>query len=48
MFNFDYITKEDRKEHNLNWSKVPGNPNQKTSALLNIINKEPDINKIYI
>ena len=22
MFNFDYITKEDMKEHNPNWPKV--------------------------
>ena len=47
MFNFDYITKEDRKEHDSNWSKIPGNPNQKTNALINI-NKEADINKIYL
>ena len=22
MFNFDYITKEDRKEHNPNWPEI--------------------------
>ena len=29
MFNFDYITKEDIKEHNLNWPKIPDHPNRK-------------------
>ena len=23
MFNFDYITKEDIKEHNSNWPEIP-------------------------
>ena len=23
MFNFDYITKKDKKEHNLNWPEIP-------------------------
>ena len=23
MFNFDYITKEDIKEHNSNWPNIP-------------------------
>ena len=26
MFNFDYITKENRKEHNPNWPKIPDHP----------------------
>ena len=26
MFDFDYITKEDIKEDNLNWSQIPGHP----------------------
>ena len=39
MFNFDYITKEDIKEHNTNW---------KTNELLNLINHQPDIDKIYL
>ena len=26
MFNFDYITKEDMKEHNPNWQESPDNP----------------------
>ena len=58
MFNFDYITKEDKKEHNPDWPKIPHHPCQiliiagsgsgKTNALLNLINHEPDINKIYL
>ena len=56
MFNFDYITKEQMKEHNLNWPKIPGNPcrilifgglgSGETNVLLNLINHEPDIDKI--
>ena len=26
MFKFDYITKEDIKEHNPNWPKIPDDP----------------------
>ena len=26
MFNFDYISKEDIKKHNLNWSEIPDHP----------------------
>ena len=26
MFNFDYIRKEDLKEHNHNWSEIPDHP----------------------
>ena len=58
MFNFNYITKEDIKEHNPNWPKIPDHPYRilitggsgsgKTNALLNLINNEPDIDKIYL
>ena len=58
MFNFDYIAKEDIKEHNLNWLEIPDHPYRilivgssvsgKTNALLNLINHEPDIDKIYL
>ena len=58
MFNFDYITKEDIKEHNPNWPEIPDHPyiilivggcgSGKTNALLNLINNEPDIDKIYL
>ena len=56
MFNFDYITKEDIKDHNPNWPDVPDHPHKmlivggsgsgKTNALLNPINSEPGIDKI--
>ena len=58
MFNFDYITKEDIKEHNLNWPEIPDHPNRKlivggsgstkTNGLFNLINQELDIDKIYL
>ena len=57
MFTFDYITKEDIKKHNPNWPEIPDHPYRiliiggsgsiKTNALLNLINNEPDIDKIY-
>ena len=58
MFNFDYITKEDIKEHNPNWPEIPDHPYRilivwgsgsgKTNALLNLINHESDIDEIYL
>ena len=58
MFNFDYITKEDIKEENPKWPEMSDHPYRiliiggsgsgKTNALLNLINHEPDIDKIYL
>ena len=58
MFNFDYIIKEDIMEHNLNWQEIPDYPQKilivgdsgsgKTNAFLNLINHQPDIDKIYL
>ena len=58
MFNFDYVTKEDLKKHNPSRSKISDHPYQiliigctvsgKTNALLDLINYEPDIDKIYL
>ena len=58
MFNSDYITKEDIKEHNPNWPEVADNPYRilivwgsqsgKTNAILGLINHEPDIDNIYL
>ena len=55
MFNFDYITKEDIKEHNPDWPEIPDHPFRtlivgysgfgKTNALINLIKSEPDIDK---
>ena len=57
MFNFDYITKEDIKEHNPNWLQIPnhayrilavgGSRSGKTNVLLSLINHETDIDKMY-
>ena len=58
MFNFDYITKEDIKEHNPKWPEISDHPyliliirgsgSGKTNVLLNLINHEPDTDKIYL
>ena len=58
MFNFDYIAKEDIKEHNPNWREIPdhlywllitgGSRSGKANALLDLINHEPDIDKNYL
>ena len=56
MFNFDYITKEDIKQHNPKWPESLDHPYRilivgrsgKTNALLNLINYEPDIDKIFL
>ena len=56
--NFDEYTNENKKEHNLNWSYIPDHPYRiltiggsgsgKTNTLLNLINNQPDIDKIYL
>ena len=58
MVNFDEYTKINKKEHNLNWPYIPDHPcriliiggsqSGKTNALLNLINNQPDIDKIYL
>ena len=58
MFNFDYITKEVLKEHNLNWPQISDHPygilivagsgSGKLNALSNLINHESDTEKIYL
>ena len=57
MFNFHCITKEE-KEHNPKWPETPDHPYRiliiwgsdsgKINVLLNLINHEPDIDKIYL
>ena len=56
MINFDNFTDENKKEHNLKWPHIPdhayrilivgGSGSGKTNALLNLINNQPDIDKI--
>ena len=58
MINFYDDTKENIKEHNTNWPQVPNHPYRiliiggsgsgKTNSLFNLINEEPDINKICL
>ena len=57
MFHFDYITKEDIKEHNTKWPELSnhsyqilitgGSGSGKRNKLLNLVNNEPDTDKIY-
>ena len=58
MINFDDYTNENMIEHNSKWPYSPHHPYRilivagsgsgKTSALLNLINYHPDIDKIYL
>ena len=58
MINFDDHANENKTEHSLKWPYVPDHPyiilikggsgSGKTNALLNVINNQPDIDKIYL
>ena len=58
MINFDDYANENKSEHNLKWPYIPDHPYRiliiggsgsgKTNALLNLINNQPDIDKIYL
>ena len=58
MINLDSITNENNKKHNEKWPYIPDHPYRiliiggsgsgKTNALLNLINKQNDIDKIYL
>ena len=58
MINFDCYANENKTEPNLKWPYIPHHPYKmliiggsgsgKTNALLNLINKQPDIDKIYL
>ena len=58
MINFDDHTNEDKSEHNSKWPYISDHPyriliiggsgSEKTNALLNLINNQPDIDKIYL
>ena len=58
MINFDDVTKEKIKEHNLNWPQIPDHPYRlliiggsrsgKTNALFNLISQQPDIDTTYL
>ena len=58
MINFDDYVNENKAQHNLKWPYIPDHPYRmliiggsgsgKTNALLNLINNQPDIDKIYL
>ena len=58
MINFDDHTNENKTQHNSNWPYIPdhlyriliigSSGSGKTNALLNLINNQPDIDKIYL
>ena len=58
MVNFDDYANENKTQHNLKWSYIPDHPYRiliiggsvsgKTNTLLNLINNQPDIHKIYL
>ena len=58
MINLDSITNENNKKHNEKWPSIPAHPcriliiggsgSGKTNTLLNLINEQNDIDKIYL
>ena len=58
MVKSDDVTKENTKEHNLNWPQIldypyrilmiGGSGSGKTNSLFNLINYQPNIDKIYL
>ena len=58
MINFDDYANENKTEHILKWLYIPDHPYRiliiegsgsvKTNALLNLVNNQPDIGKIYL
>ena len=58
MINFYKYTNENKTDHNSKWPYIPdhsyrifiigGSGSGKTNALLNLINNQPDIDKIYL
>ena len=48
MVNFDDYAVENKTEHNLKWGQYGVQDLGKTDALLNSINNQPDIDKMYL
>ena len=58
MISFDNYTSENKTIHNKNWPYIPNHPYRiliiggsgsgKTNLLLNLIENQPDIDKIYL
>ena len=58
IINLDSITNDNNKEHNEKWPFIPDHPyriitiggsgSEKTNALINLINEQNNIDKIYL
>ena len=58
MINFDDYANENKTQHNLQWPYIPDHPYRmlitggagsvKTNALLNLINTQPDTDKMFL
>ena len=58
MINFDDVTEEEAKENNPNWPQILDHPYKiliiggsgsgETNSLFNLINQQPDIDKIFL
>ena len=58
MINFDDYTNENKTQHSSKWPYIPYHPyriliiggsgSRQTNALLNLIENQPDIDKIYL
>ena len=58
MMDFDHYVNENKSKHNKNWPYIPDHPcrilinggseSGKTNLLLNFIENQPDIDKIYL
>ena len=58
MINFDHYVNENKTGHNKNWPYIPDHPYRtliigglgsgKTNFILNLIENQPDIDKIYL
>ena len=58
MINFDDYTNENKTRHNTNWPYIPDHPYKiliiggsgsgKTNALFDLINNQPDIDKMHL
>ena len=58
LINFDDVKKGNIKDHNSNWPQILDHPYRilitggsgsgKTSSLINLVNHQPDIDKMYL
>ena len=58
MINLDSITNKNKKKNNKKWAYIPGRPYRiiiiagpglgKTNALINLINEQNDVDKIFL